>query len=68
MSESYQTQLDRVQAAIAAVEDGGQDVTYDGRRITMADLNALYRRETALRRAVERESRGGIGVRFGVPE
>lgn len=68
MTDSYQTQLTRVQAAIASVEEGGQDVTYDGKRVTFADLSVLYRREERLRVMAAREARGGIGARFGVPE
>lgn len=66
MAESIDTQLTRVQAAIASIESGGQDVTYGGRRVTMADLATLYKRESSLLSRIERASRGGIRVRRGV--
>lgn len=59
MSEDPQTQLTRVQTAIAAIEEGGQDVTYGDRRVTMADLKTLYAREQSLIRQVARNARGG---------
>lgn len=65
--ETKTAQLERVQRAIAAIEEGGQDVSYDGKRVTFADLQALYRREEKLRLDVARDARGGIRVRFGVP-
>ena len=64
-TESYQTQLERVQAAIARIEGGAQDVSYEGRRVAYADLATLYARETKLRALVAREARlvAGAGVR-----
>jgi len=64
---SYQTQLENVQAAIAAIEDSGQSYSINGRSYTRADLNTLYEREKYLRRMADRESRGGIRVRNATP-
>ena len=44
-TESYQTQLERVQAAIAKIESGGQDVDYEGKHVRFGDLETLYARE-----------------------
>ncbi len=68
MTDTAQQKLDRVQAAIAKIENNGQDMTYDGKRVTRADLNTLYTRERQLEREIDRESRGGIRVRRGTPE
>lgn len=59
MAESYATQLDRVQEAIAKIEAGNQSYTILGRSFTKADLQTLYDREAWLRTKVARESRGG---------
>lgn len=59
MSESYATQLASVRAAIAAIEEGGQEVQFEGRRVKFADLAVLYKREERLTPLAARESRGG---------
>lgn len=66
-TETYQTQLERVQAAIAAIESGGQATDVGGRSLTRADLDTLYQRERYLRRQVARASAGGIATRRVVP-
>jgi phage-related minor tail protein len=66
-TKTYQEQLESVQAAIADIETKGQTVDVNGRTLTRADLRTLYQREAQLRRLVDRESRGGIRVRRGVP-
>lgn len=67
MSESNEVKLDRVQTAIAQIETGGIDVTYEGNRVTRADLKTLYDREAMLERKITRAARGGgIRVRQGV--
>lgn len=63
MAESYSTQLDRVQTAIAAVESGAQAYDVAGRSLTRADLSTLYKRETYLRGRVAREARPRSGAR-----
>ena len=69
--ESYATQLERVQAAIAAVEANGQayEIGSDGvtRRRQRADLAVLYAREERLRGLAARETNGGGRVRQTVP-
>lgn len=67
MSETLQEKLDRVQQAIAAIENGGQNVAYEGRSVTKADLKTLYDREKYLEMRIARQSRGGIRTRGGVP-
>lgn len=65
--EDYSTQLERVQAAIAAVEERGSAISAEGRSLSRADLATLYERETYLRRMVNRASTGGIRMRGATP-
>lgn len=67
MTESLQTQLDRVQAAIAAIESGSQSYTILGRSFSKADLQTLYGRERELKFAIARQARGGIRVQRVIP-
>jgi len=63
MAETLAAQLTRVQAAIAAIEEGAQSITAeDGRSLTRANLPALYRREESLRRRINFESTKGRTV------
>ena len=55
MAETLETQLDRVQAAIAAIESGAQSYQIANRRITKADLATLYARESSLKSQIARE-------------
>lgn len=65
---SLQEKLDRVQAAIEAIETGGQSVSYEGRNVSKADLKALYEREAYLEQRLARKNRGGgIRTRGGAP-
>ncbi len=67
MAETYAVQLERVQAAIAAIESGAQSYSIAGRSLSRADLNTLYEREKWLRAMVDRATRNGIRVRLGTP-
>ena len=68
MSDDLQTKLDRVKAAIEAVEIGGQSVSYEGRNVSKGDLKTLYERETYLEQRIARKNRGGgIRTRGGAP-
>lgn len=60
---TYSEQLDSVQSAIARIEEGGQEVEFEGKRRTFADLKTLYQREAYLQGMVAREARGG-GMRM----
>ncbi len=63
MAESYETQLDRVQTAIAAIESGTVSAyTVGGQSFTKHDLEVLYRREERLLRKVARGSDNGRRV------
>lgn len=66
-TESYQTQLERVQAAIAAIEERGQAIGAGGRKLDRGDLATLYKREKELRALVARSTRSGMRMRQGVP-
>lgn len=68
MADTNAEKLARVQAAIAKIENNGQDVTLDGKRVTRGDLQTLYDREERLELKISRENRGGIRVRRGTPE
>lgn len=66
--ESYTVQLERVQAAIAAIEGGAQSYSIGSRSLTRANLSELYEREERLLGKVARETRGGgIRVRLATP-
>lgn len=66
-TETYQVQLERVQAAIGAIEGGSQSYSVAGRTFTKADLKTLYERETLLRAKAAREANGGIRISRAVP-
>lgn len=59
MAESLETQLIRVQQAIAAVEERGQANDVNGRSLTRADLRTLYAREKDLKAQIANRRRGG---------
>lgn len=67
MTDSLTTQLDRVQAAIAAIEGGAQSFSVLGRLYQRADLEVLYKRERDLKAQLENEARGGSRIRLGRP-
>ena len=67
MAVDYEARLVKVSAAIESIIGGGQDVTYDGRRVAYADLDILQREEKHLEGRITRQTRGGIRVRGGVP-
>lgn len=67
MPKTYSDQLTDVQQAIADIELRGQSVDLNGKRLTRADLATLHARERYLRRAVDRETRGGMRIRQVVP-
>lgn len=66
-TESYQTQLERVQTAIAAIEGGAQSYSIAGRSLSRADLKTLYDREKWLRKMADRATSGGIRLRGATP-
>jgi hypothetical protein len=67
VAESYSIQLDRVQAAIAAIEGGNQSYTVQSRTFTKADLQTLYQRERWLRSQVAKQANGGIRTQRVIP-
>lgn len=58
LAETLEAQLERVQAAIAAIESGAQDYTIGQRRFTRANLETLYRREADLLRRIDQAKHG----------
>lgn len=69
MATTYAAKLALVEAAIEAVLTGGQDVTFDGKRVTEADLSQLQKLEAYYQGKAAREANGGAGirVRYAVP-
>lgn len=67
MPETTAVQLERVQAAIAAIESGAQSFTVLGRMYQRGDLKTLYEREEQLLRRQTQETRGGSRIRLGRP-
>ncbi len=66
MAVDYDARLTKVSTAIEAILDGGQDVTYNGNRISYADLEALQKEERRLEAKVKRNGKG-IRMRRGTP-
>lgn len=62
--ETLEIQLERVQKAIAAIEEGAQEYEIGGsgsrRRVRRADLPILYRRESDLKAAIGAQSGGDV--------
>ena len=58
--ETLETQLDRVQAAIAAIESGAQSYQIANRKVTKGDLATLYARETSLKSQIARATGGDL--------
>lgn len=68
MAIDYEARLAKVSAAIEAILEGAQDVSYDGRRVAYADLKVLQDEEKRLEARISRQERGGgIRMRGGVP-
>jgi hypothetical protein len=64
LARTLQQQLDDVDAAIAAIETGGQSVNLDGATLTRASLASLYARRDALELRIARSTRGPLLVRL----
>lgn len=58
--ETLETQLERVRAAIAAIEEGAQEYQIANRRLTKANLSTLYARENALKAEIARRDGGDV--------
>lgn len=58
--ETLETQLERVQRAIAAIEDGAQEYQIGTRKLTKGDLKTLYDREASLKAAIVEQNGGSI--------
>lgn len=58
--ESLETQLERVQMAIAAIESGAQSYQIANRKVTKGDLATLYAREKSLKAEIVRASGGDL--------
>ena len=58
--ESLETQLERVQMAIAAIESGAQSYQIANRKVTKGDLATLYDREKSLKAEIARASGGDL--------
>ena len=58
--ESLETQLERVQMAIAAIESGAQSYQIANRKVAKGDLATLYAREKSLKAEIARASGGDL--------
>ena len=58
--ETLETQLERVRAAITAIEEGAQEYQIANRRLTKANLATLYARENSLMAAIARRDGGDL--------
>ena len=58
--ESLETQLERVQMAIAAIESGAQSYQIANRKVTKGDLATLCAREKSLKAEIARASGGDL--------
>jgi hypothetical protein len=67
VTKTYQAQLEEVQAAISAVLNNAQSVSIKGRAYELANLETLYKMESALRAKAKREEEGGIRIRGATP-
>jgi len=56
--EALQEQLERVQAAIAAIESGAQEYGIGSRNVRKGDLKTLYAREAILKQQIAYETLG----------
>lgn len=56
--EKVETQLARVQEAIAAIESGAQEYRIGGRSLRRADLTILYQRERDLKQQLAEQQYG----------
>lgn len=56
--EKVETQLARVQEAIAAIESGAQEYRIGGRSLRRADLAVLYQRERDLKQQLAEQQYG----------
>jgi hypothetical protein len=59
-------QLEEVQTAISNVMDG-QDISYNGKRLTLANLGLLTARENMLLERYNREQGRGLTINHGIP-
>ncbi len=63
----YEQELALVTVAINRVLEGGQDVTYNGRRVAYADLAELRKHRKDVLAQISKQENGGIRMRRGVP-
>lgn len=57
-----QQQLDQINAAISAIEQGAQEYSVGSRRLRRADLSVLYQERRMLQRQLYEENGGGYSV------
>jgi len=60
-------QIEEVQTAISAVMNGQEVAMPGGKRLTLADLSALERREERLLARYRREQGTGLAINYGIP-
>lgn len=64
--KTYEQQLEEVQQAITDILTNAQEASYNGQRVSKANLEALQKREEWLTKQITNKQRRGIRVRYGV--
>nr|DAO85804.1 MAG TPA: hypothetical protein [Bacteriophage sp.] len=62
MQNQIQEQINQINAAISAIENGAQEYTINGRRFVRANISALYSERKALNSQLVAEQNNGIGM------
>ena len=61
--ENLQEQLNQINAAITAIENGSQEYSINGRRFVRPDLKKLYDERAALNSQLIAEQNSGFGLK-----
>lgn len=62
MQNQIQEQINQINAAISAIENGAQEYTINGRRFVRANISVLYSERKALNSQLVAEQNNGIGM------
>jgi len=57
-----QEQINQINAAISAIENGAQEYTINGRRFVRANISALYSERASLTSQLAAQQNNGIGM------
>lgn len=62
MQNQIQEQINQINAAISAIENGAQEYSINGRRFVRANISALYSERAALNSQLAAQQNNGIGI------